>query len=259
MELSLPGQRGGGAVARDSRRDRRADRAKLILGTECLEARLLLSSAAHVTHADLLAPPAVEVANATAALESRAGQDFQKLSADLQRVEQASGVRPGQFALLESDATTMDLAIKSSSELTSKQSSLQLDALQNVLDQSFLAASNTGSGWNQLEQKVASDLYGVIVNDVLNQAEIAAIMPNGAISNQLVQDTYVQMKVIAREAHVTGAEHAQIAADEQAIVRDLGPTPEMNLGGTTPRDPLTVYLDSQVPNFVHVPTIVRRR
>ena len=159
-------------MPRQSRRDRRADRAKLIPESECLEARLRLSSAAHVTHADLLAPPAVEVANATAVLESRAGQDFQKLSADLQRVEQASGVRPGQFALLEYDATTMDLAIKSSSELTTKQSSLQLDALQNTLDQSFLAASNTGSGWKRLEQKVASDLSGVVVNVVLDQAVV---------------------------------------------------------------------------------------
>ena len=259
MELSLPGRRGRGAMPRHSRRDRRADRAKLIPESECLEARLLLSSAAHVTHADLLSPPAVEVANATAALESRAGQDFQKLSADLQRLEQASGVRPGQFALLEYDATTMDLAIKSSSELATKQSSLQLDALQNTLDQSFLAASNTGSGWHQLEQKVASDLSGVVVNDVFNQAEVAATMPNGVVSNQLVQDTYDQMKVVAREAHVTRAEHDQIAADEQAIVRDLGPALDMNLGGAVPRDPLTVYLDSQVPNFVHAPTIVRRR
>ena len=259
MKVSLPGRRGGGAVARRSRRDRRADRAKFIPESEYLEARLLLSSAAHVTHADLLSPPAVEVANATAVLESRAGQDFQKLSADFQRLEQASDVRPGQFALLEHDATTMDLAIKSSSELAAKQSSLQLDALQNVLDQSFLAASNTRSGWDQLEQKVSSDLYGVDVNDVFNQAEVAAIMPNGVISNQQVQDTYDQMKVIAREAHVTRAEHDQIVTDEQAIVQDLGPAPEMNLGGAVPRDPLTVYLDSQVPNFVHAPTIVRRR
>jgi hypothetical protein len=259
MKLSLTGRRGGGTVAHRGRRDRRADRAKLIPQSECLEGRQLLSSAAHVTHADLLSPPAVEVANATAVLETRAGQDFQKLSDDLQRLEQASGVRPGQFALLESDATTMDLAIKSSSELASKQSSLQLDALQNVLDQSFLAASNTGSGWNQLEQKVASDLSGVVVNDVLNQAEVAATMHNGVISNQEVQDTYDQMKVVAREARVTRAEHAQIVTDEQAIVQDLGPAPDMNLGGAVPRDPLTVYLDSQVPNFVHAPTVVRRR
>ncbi len=259
MKLSLPGRRGGGAAARRGRRDRRADRAKLIPQSECLEARRLLSSATHATHADLLSPPAVEVANATAALESRAGQAFQKLSADLQQLEQAAAVRPGQFAVLEYDATTMDLAIKSSSELAAKQSSLQLDALQNVLGQSFLAAGNTGRGWDQLEQKVSTDLSGVVVNDVFNQAEVAATMPNGVISNQLVQNTYDQMKVVAREAHVTGAEHDQIVTDEQAIVQDLGPAPNMNLGGTVPRDPLTVYLDSQVPNFVHAPTIVRRR
>ncbi len=259
MELSLPGRRGGGAVAHHSRRDRRADRAKLIPHSECLEARLLLSSAAHVTHADLLSPPAVEVANATAALESRAGQDFQKLSADLQRLEQASGVRPGQFALLEYDATTMDLAIKSSSELATKQSSLQLDALQNVLDQSFLAAGNTGQGWGQLEQKVSSSLSGVVVNDILSQAQVAATTPSGVISNQQIQDTFDQMKLIAREARVTRAEHAQIVTDEQAVLQDLGPAPDLNLGGAVARDPLTVYLDSQIPNFVHAPTIVRRR
>ena len=259
MELSLPGRRGGGGMPRHGRRDRRADRAKLRPEAQCLEGRLLLSRAAHVTHADLLAPPTVEVVNATAALESRAGQDFQKLSSDFQRLEQASGVRPGQFAVLEYDATTLDLAIKSSSALTSKQASLQLNALQNTLDQSLLAASNTRSGWDQLEQKVSSDLYGVIVNDVLDQAEVAATMPNGVVSNQLVQDTYSQMQLIAREAHVTRLEHDQIVADEQAVIQDLGPAPNMYLGGALPRDPLTVYLDSQVPSFVHAPTIVRRR
>jgi hypothetical protein len=220
---------------------------------------VLLSRGAHATHADLLAPPALQASNATAALVSRAGQDFQKLSADLQSVEQASGVRPGQFALLEYDATTMDLAIKTSSELASKQSSLQLDALQNVLDQSFLAASNTGRGWDQLEQKVSSDLYGVVVNDFLSEAQVHATMPNGVVSNQLVQDTFSQMKIIAREARVTRAEHDQIVADEQAVLQDLGPAPNMNLGSAVPRNPLTVYLDGQVPNFVHAPSIVRRR
>ena len=259
MKLSLPGRRGGGAMARHGRRERRADRAKLIPQSECLETRRLLSRSAHVTHADLLSPPAVEVANATAVLESRAGQDFQKLSADLQHLEQASGVRPGQFAVLEYDATTLDLALKSSSQLTTKQASLQLDALQNTLDQSLLAATNTGKGWDQLEQKVSSDLSGVFINDLLSQATVAATMPNGVVSNQLVQDTFNQMKLIAREAHVTGPEHEEIVTDELAIVQDLGPTPNMNLGGAAPRDPLTVYLDSQVPSFVHAPTIVRRR
>jgi hypothetical protein len=204
----------------------------------------------HVTHAALLSPPAAQVTNATAILEAEAGPDFQKLSTDLQQVEQASSVRPGQFALLEYDAATLDRAIMSS-RLPTKQASKQLEALQNVLDQSFLAASYRGSGWSQLESKVSANLYGVMVNYVLTQSQVSAVTPNGVISNQFVQSTFNQMKVIAREAHVTAAEHAQIVADEEAVIKDLGPAPNSNLGGATPRDPLTVYLDGQVSNFVH--------
>ncbi len=243
-----------------ARRIRRAKRSWAGPQTECLEGRLLLSKAApHATHADLLTPPAVEVANAMTVLESRAGQDFQKLAIDLQKLEQGSKVRPGQFAVLESDATTLDLAIKSSSAITTKQASIQMYALQNTLDQSFLAAGNRGSGWNQLEKKVAANLSGVIVNYVFSESTVAATMPNGVVSNALVQDTYSQMQLVAREAGVTSAGHAQIVADEEAVIRDLGPSPQMNLGGPLPRDPLTVYLDGQVANFVHARTIVRKR
>jgi hypothetical protein len=48
-------------------------------------------------------------------------------------------------------------------------------------------------------------------------------------------------------------------ADEQAVTLDLGPSPDLSLGGATPRNPLAVYMDGQVPNFVHAPTIARRR
>ncbi len=240
-------------------RDRGPNRSKLSPQTELLEGRLLLSKSAHPTHADLLVPPAAEVANATAALKSRAGQDFQKLAADFQSVEQNSKVRPGQFAVLEFDATTLDLAIKTSATLTTKQSSVQLDAMQSILDESFLSASDTRGGWDELEQKLAQNLSGVMVNYVLSQATVAATTPNGVVSNALVQDTFSQMKLIAREADVTAAERQQIVTDEQAVIGDLGPSPDMSLGGALPRNPLTVYIDSQVANFVHAPTIVRRR
>jgi hypothetical protein len=247
MRVSLPGPRGGGAM---HRRNRWASQSRFVPGSDCLEPRQLLSAASHLTHADLLAPPATEVANATAILQTQAGPDFQKLQNDLQRVEQASGVRPGQFATLEFDATTIDLAIKTSG-LSSRQASLQLNALQNVLDQSFLAGTYKGSGWSELETKVSGDLNGVMVNDVLSQSQVAATTPHGVISNQFVQLTFNQMKTIARQAHVTAAEHAQIVTEEQAVINDLGPTPNTNLGGSVPRNPLTVWLDSQVPSFVH--------
>ena len=198
MGLSLPG-RGRGSLSRRGCRDRRANRSRLSPQTESLERRQLLSGSAHPTHADLLVPPAAEVANATSVLESRAGQDFQKLATDLQTLEQASKVRPGQFAELELDATTLDLAIKTSSTLASKQSSVQLYAVQNT--STSLLASATGERLRgQLEKQVADSLSGVIVNYVLSQAQVAATLPNGVVSNALVQDTYSQMKLIAREA-----------------------------------------------------------
>ena len=97
MRRSVPGPSGEEARPQASRSNRRADRARFLPESEELETRWLPSGAGHLVHADLLSPPAVEVANATSILEAQAGQDFQKLAADLGRVEQASGVRPGQF------------------------------------------------------------------------------------------------------------------------------------------------------------------
>src|SRR5947209_3284892 len=67
---------------------------------ERLELRQLLSKTAPAQHPDILSPPPAEVANASSLLASRTGADFQKLATDLHRVQQASSVRPGQFALL---------------------------------------------------------------------------------------------------------------------------------------------------------------
>ncbi|MGC8643290.1 MAG: hypothetical protein ACP5XB_25820 [Isosphaeraceae bacterium] len=236
-----------------SHRIHRPDRVRFVPGSDLLEPRQLLSGARHATHADLLPPPPVETASATAILQSQAGADFQKLAADLQNLEQASHVTPGQYATLEYDATTIDMAITTSG-LPGRQAAIQLDAMQNVLDQSFLAGTYRGSGWSELESKVSANLHGVMVNYVLTQAQVAATTPHGVISNSFVQQTFDQMKTIARQAHVTAAEHAQILADEQAVIKDLGPTPDTNLGGAAPRNPLTVWLDSQVPNFVHART-----
>ena len=59
------------------------------------------------------------------------------------------------------------------------------------------------------------------------------------------------MEIVAHEAHVSTANHTVIAADQQVIAKDLGPSPNTDLGGVAPRDPLTVYFDGQVAGFVH--------
>lgn len=47
----------------------------------------------------------------------------------------------------------------------------------------------------------------MVVNYVLTQSQVAATTPKGVISNLFVQQTFNQMKVIAREAYATPADH----------------------------------------------------
>ena len=203
MKLSLPGRRGGGGMARHGRRERRADRAKLIARKPSAWKPVCCCREQRTSPTPICSPPAVEVANATAALESRAGQDFQKLSSDLSALEQASGVRPGQFAVLEYDATTLDLAIKSSSELTTKQASSTTQRHAEYTRPVITGRQQHGKRLGSARAESLIDLSGVIVNDVLDQAEVAATMPNGVVSNHWFRIRISQMQLIAREAHVT--------------------------------------------------------
>jgi hypothetical protein len=190
------------------------------------------------------------VANASSLLASRTGADFQKLATDFHRVEQTSSVRPGQFALLNSDAATIDQAIESAG-LPAKQEMQDLGELQNVIDSSFLVGSFQHGGWSQLQQRLSSALSGVAISYQLTQQQVTSMYPTGAISSQLLQQTFNQMEVVAHEAHVSMANHTMIASDQQVIAKDLGPSPNTDLGGAAPRDPLTVYFDGQVASFVH--------
>ena len=101
---------------------------------------------------------------------------------------------------------------------------------------SFLAASYQHSAWTQLQQQLSSSLDGVILQLSLSS---------------LPQQTFTQMQVIAREAHVTRTEHKVLAADMKAITADLGPNVDVSLDGGAPRDPLVAYYNGQVVNFVH--------
>ena len=198
---------------------------------EAMEPRRLLSTSSAPSAAFLL-PGAAEVAKAQSVLSSGAGQAFQDYNSELQRVEKSSRVTPAQFATLDSDAEQLAQAIENAN-LPSQTITKQLDQLQDTVDQSFLAASYRHDGWSQVQTQLDDALYGV------------------SISTNLPGQTYAQMQLIAREAHVTLAEHKALVADEQAITNALGPQVDTNLGGTSPRDPLVVYYNGQVNQFVH--------
>jgi hypothetical protein len=172
------------------------------------------------------------VAKAQSVISSGAGQAFQDYNGELQQVEKSSRVTPAQFANLDSDAEQLAQAIEMAN-LTPQAVTQQLDQLQDAVDQSFLAASYRHDGWSQVQTQLDDALYGV------------------TITTNLPGQTYAQMQLIAREAHVTRAEHKALVADEQAITTALGPGVDTNLGGSSPRDPLVVYYNGQVNQFVH--------
>jgi hypothetical protein len=198
-----------------------------------LEARQVLSTTAAALHSGFLTPGASEVAKAAGVVSSGASQAFSQYTSDLQRVEQSSRVTPAQFENLATDGTELAQAIQSS-PLEPAAMTQQLDQLQDTIDTAFVAASYQSSGWTQLQQQLDDSMNGVSLSSL-----------------NLVQQTFAQMQVIAREAHVTLANHRKLVADEKAITAALGPKVDTNLGGTGPRDPLVVYYNGQVPNFVH--------
>ena len=147
-------------------------------------------------------------------------------------MEKSSRVTPAQFATLDSDAEQLAQWIQTAN-LTSQAETQQLDQLQDTVDQSFLAASYKRTGWSQVQTQLDDALYGT------------------SLTTNLLGQTYAQMQLIAREAHVTLAEHKALVADEQAVTKALGPQVDTDLGGTSPRDPLVVYYNGQVNQFVH--------
>lgn len=222
------GRRGGAGLGRPAGRPSWARRHSA--GWEALEARRLLSGGA--ISGGFLLPSPVVVARAETVVASGASTEFSKFEADLRQAERTSRVSPAQFVNLRADGASLAQAIENSS-LPSQTVTQQLDALQDVLDQSFIDGTDTSSEWSEVAQQLATALSGV------------------TFTTDLPGQTYNEMQTIAAEAHVTKPEHQRLVADEQAIAATLGPNVDTSLGGTAPRDPLVVYYDGQVSQFVH--------
>ncbi len=226
MGFSRSGRCGGGIGGLTGREGRGRKRPEW----EALETRELLAAA---ISPGLLSPTAAVVDRAQSVISGGAAAEFAHYQADLQRAEQSSRVTRAAFASLKSDAASLAQAIEYSS-LTSQAVNEQLVELQDVLDQAFLDASANGSAWNQVSQELGSALYGVTFT-------------NTALPNQAFTD----MQTVARQARVTAAERKRLLADAKAIVAAIGPDVDTALGGTVPRDPVVVYYDGQVAQFVH--------
>jgi hypothetical protein len=177
------------------------------------------------------------VAKAQSLMSSVAGPAFQKYASDLQHLEQSSGVTPGQFARLRKDMEQLAMDIDSSSQMSGsldpQLETQQFIMVQNAADQAFLAGRDTKSDWNNLESGLVNGLA------------------NADVTTSIPQQTVNAMRAIAGAAHVTAAESQQLAADQQALINALGAHAQSTLGGQVVRNPVMVYYEGQVNQFVH--------
>ncbi len=241
-----------------SRIGTRRPRAQVCLrpGYDSLEPRTLLSTsksaarAATAERANLLAPPAAQVAAAQGILVKEGGTAFSQYAANLSRLEQSSRVTPGQYTTLKYDSAQLDKAIEAA-DISSSQMQRQLFELQDVIDTSFVGGSFTTAQWSDLQHQMSNALRGTAVTSPMIPETLANAIPLSSVSSQLLRNTFTEMRVVGREAHVTRDEHKELVADEKALYAQLGAQINTSADAGTPRNSVQVYYDSQVLSFVH--------
>jgi hypothetical protein len=205
---------------------RRRSRPKLNAGCETLDGRQLLSTLPVVS---LSSVPTPAVANAASRLESVAPVPFSQFESALAQAESRSHVTQSQVNKLLQDESALDQAIQSAG-LDANTASGDIGHVMDEVDGAFVETTT------QVASKVVPlDQY----------------LSNVPGAPKFVRRTIEQMQVIARAARLTPRLHAIVDTDEASLSQDLGPTPDTNLGpGATDRDPLYVYYNAQVGNFV---------
>ena len=213
-------------IVTNSRRSGRRARAPRCEG---LEARTVLSAS---LSGGFLTPSATAVSKAESVIQGGAAAEFAKYQADLQKAEAMSRLSASAFANLKSDASQLEAEINTA-PLTSQAQDQDLVLLQDIMDQAFIDGSDNSSQWSTVSQEMGKALNGVVFTTNL---------PNQA---------YTDMQTVAQQAHISASMRAKLQKDEQAIIRALGPNVNTALGGSVPRDPVLVYFDAQVTQFVH--------
>ena len=220
-----------GAIGRqaDTRKTARRRSSNVKPACEPLDGRQLLSGVPGASVA-LSAPPAAAVVNATAILESVAPATFAQFQSDLARAEGHSRVTQAQVSRLAADEAAIDQAI-----------------VARGLD-----GSTTARDLVQVEDAVDDAFHPYLANGLVQKRQVLAqLLPGVPGSRQLVSRTDAEILAVARAARITGRYHFALSADEQALTAALGPTPDTDLGpGADDRDPLTVYYNGQITNFI---------
>jgi hypothetical protein len=220
--------------------------AKLSPGCEALDDRQLLSAVAPVA-TEFAIPSAALITNATSILEGAAPKAFAQLQTALVQAEQHAHINQTDVSALAQDEVVVDQDIESAN-ISAYDVGNDLNVVQDWVDYAFTYGSigfHVGRTHYPLSA-ISQRLYTVLGN-VSTVFDSSGSGTSIAPVNQLID----QIKVVAKQAKVTPAIQAALDHSYSMLNNALGLSPNTMPGpGGTMRDPLVVYYDAQVNNFI---------
>jgi hypothetical protein len=205
---------------------------------EELDRRQLLSTGAGAATVAILAPPSTAVAKAASILASDSPKAFAQLQETLSREAAHSHVTAAEATALAQDLQVVDQDIHGTG-LTSDAASNAINVTQDWVDNAFTYGSKglPTVDWN-LQQTLKN------VPSVFTAPTPGTTTPIDQLMSQL--------KVITRATRSTSALQSALHHSDKILTDVLGASPDTDLGpGAMDRDPLPVYYDAQVINFIN--------
>jgi hypothetical protein len=208
-------------------------------GANCeeLDRRQLLSTGASAATVAILAPPSTAVAKAASILASDSPKAFAQLQETLFREAAHSHVTAAEASAVAEDLQVVDQDIHGAG-LTSDAASNAINVTQDWVDNAFTYGSKglPTVNWN-LQQTLK------------NVPSVFTAPTSGTTSP--IDQLMSQVKVITRATRSTSALQSALHHSDKTLTDVLGASPDTNLGpGAMDRDPLPVYYDGQVINFI---------
>jgi hypothetical protein len=213
---------------------------------DALDNRVLLSTVTSAT-AEFPVPSPTLVTQATTMLERLAPRVFDRLQTVMAEAEQASRIDPADVTALAEDEAVVDQDVTSAS-LSSYDNANDLSVVQDWVDYAFT--------YSTLGFRVASYLRPLSqvperLDALLGNAPAVFQATGPDASSSAIDQMTDQIKDVAEQSQLTPAIHNALKNSYNILNNDLGRHPNILPGpGGTMRNPLIVYYDAQVNNFV---------
>jgi hypothetical protein len=230
---AFTGRAGAGAARVSRRRDSR----KFGATCEVLDSRQLLATGATAATIAVLAPPSTAVAKAASILASDSPKAFAQFQQTLAREATLSHVTSAEANTLAHDLEIVDQDIDNAG-LTADATANARNVTQDWVDNAFTYGAK---GLPNVDYNLQQTLKNV-------PSAFTAPAP-GATSP--VDQLMSELKVITKVTRSTSALQSALHHSDRILTDVLGAKPDTDLGpGAVDRDPLPVYYDAQIINFI---------